>query len=91
MISAATGDDIDLTAVVAALLDQEAHGHNAVSDGERSLYHFQHELVTRAQSLDVVLPGDRQNLDVALRRTARLAAFAISTMRRIRLEQGRAQ
>lgn len=77
----------ELEAVIAAVADQEAKGHTAESDGELPIAHFRCQLVGRAQDLDVALPGGNQNLDVAYRRAAKLAALAIATMRRIRHEQ----
>jgi hypothetical protein len=82
-------EELDLSAVLAALRDQEGKGHTAASDLELGLAHFRNELVSRGQALDVILPGDRQNLDVGYRRAAKLAAMAIATMRRIRNEQSK--
>lgn len=82
-------EEIDLSAVLAEFRDQEEkHGHTAESDarippgvfGDRARQFA-------AQLADVLLEGDRQNLDVAYRRAARLAAFALATQRRIRLER----
>lgn len=88
MISPAL-ETLNLSAVLAALRDQESNGHTAESDGERALHYFRRELVDRAHALDVILPGDRQDLDVGYRRAAKIAAMAIATMRRIQIEQQR--
>lgn len=83
-------EDLDLSAMLAALLDQESHGHTAETDGERRIECFGADLVARSIELrDVLQPGDRQNLEVAYRRAARLAAYAIAAQRRIRLERRR--
>jgi hypothetical protein len=83
-------DDLDLTAVFAAFRDQEQHGHTAESDADRKLPCFGEDLIKRSIELrDVLIPGDRQNLDVGYRRAARLAAYAVAAMRRIRTEQRR--
>jgi hypothetical protein len=81
--------ELDLTAVLATLREQEQRGHTTETDRELALGYFQGELVRRAQELDVLLPGERHDLDVGYRRAARLAALAIATMRRIRHEQQR--
>lgn len=88
MIGAAL-EDLDLSAVLAALREAEdKYGHTAASDAKQSLEHFRDELRRRAgEAGDVILPGDRQNLDVGYRRAARLGALCLSTMRRIRAEQ----
>jgi hypothetical protein len=89
MIAAALGD-LDLSAVFAALRAQEEHGHTAETDAELNVGCFGDKALRLASELrDVLVPGDRQNLDVAYRRAARLAAYAISMQRRIRLEQSR--
>lgn len=89
MIRAAL-EDLDLSATFAAFLEQQEHGHTAESDAERKLACFGIDLVTRSAELrDVIVPGDRQNLDVAYRRAARLGAYALATMRRIRVEKHR--
>jgi hypothetical protein len=89
MISAAL-EDINLSAVLAAMRDQESHGHTAATDAERPIACFGDDLVRRSiECRDVLIPGDRQNLDVGYRRAARLAAYAIAAMRRIRIEQER--
>lgn len=81
-------EELDISAVLAAFRGQaEQHGHTADSDADLPLGYFRNELVGRAQGLDVMLPGDRQNLTVAYARAARLAALAIATMRRIRREE----
>lgn len=80
-------ETLNLSAVLSALRDQESNGHNAATDAERALHYFRHELVARAQALDVILPGDRQDLAVGYRRAAKIAAMAIATMRRIQIEQ----
>jgi hypothetical protein len=86
MIGAAL-ETLNLSAVLAALRDQESNGHTAASDAEVPLYYFRRSLVERSQELDVILPGDRQDLDVGYRRAAKIAALAIATMRRIQIEQ----
>lgn len=87
MIGAAL-EDVHLSAVLAAFREQESHGHTAASDADRNLLCFGDDLVRRANECrDVLFPGDHQNLPVAYRRAARLAAYAIATMRRIRFEQ----
>jgi hypothetical protein len=87
MIGAAL-EDLDLSAVLAAFRDQEAHGHTAETDAERKLECFGNDLLERSAELrDVIRPGDRLNLNVGYRRAARLAAYAIATMRRIRIER----
>jgi hypothetical protein len=81
-------DELDIAAALAAFRDQgETHGHTAEADADRSIAYFRGELIRRAQETDVALPGERQNLAVAYLRAAKLAAFAIAFMRRIRLEQ----
>lgn len=81
-------EELDLSSVLAAFLEQsEQYGHTADSDVDRPLHHFRGELIRRAQDLDVILPGDRQRLDIGYKRAAQLAALAIATMRRIRREQ----
>lgn len=81
-------EELDLSAVTAALRDQETHGHTAASDADTKIGCFADRLATRANEAAAVMrPGDRQNLEVAYRRNARLAAFAIAAMRRIRHEQ----
>lgn len=82
-------EDLDLTAALAALRDQsEKHGHSAESDAELRICTFADTSRRLAAELaDVLLPGGRQNLPVAYRRAARLAAFSIATMRRIRHEE----
>lgn len=87
MIRAAL-EELDLSAVLAAYLDQEKHGHTAESDADLPLDHFASELVSRSQCAgDVMRRGAGRNLPVAYNRAARLAAIALSTMRRIRHEQ----
>lgn len=88
MIAAAL-EEIDLSAVLAALREQEEkHGHTAESDAELPLEHFAADNIKRSiEAADVARRGDRQNLAAAHRRYARLAALCISTMRRIRVEQ----
>jgi hypothetical protein len=83
-------EELDLTAALAAFRDQsETHGHTAERDAELRICHFADTARRLAAELaDVLLPGDRQSLPVAYRRAARLAAFTLATMRRIRLEQG---
>lgn len=92
MTPAALEGGLDLTAVLSTLREQEQkYGHSAESDRELPLYHFANELTSRGvEAGDVLRPGDRQDLDVAYRRSARLAALAIATMRRIRFEQAQA-
>lgn len=81
-------EQLDLSAVVAAIREQEAAGHTAESDRETPIGKFADKLQIRTAELgDALRPGNRQNLDVAYRRCAREAALAISTMRRIRFEQ----
>lgn len=81
-------EGLDISAVLAAFLEQsQKHGHTADSDADLSLAFFRNELISRAQMLDVILPGDRQRLDVGYSRAATIAAFALATMRRIRREQ----
>lgn len=82
-------DELDLSATLAELRAQEEqHGHTAESDAERPITSFSDVALKRSAELaDVLRPGDRQNLAVAYRRAARLAAFAISIQRRIRFEQ----
>jgi maltooligosyltrehalose synthase len=82
-------DTIELSAVLAALREQEANGHTAETDAERDLYYFHRELLERARTTDVILRGDRRDLDVGYRRAAKVAAFAIAAMRRIKHEQQR--
>jgi hypothetical protein len=80
--------ELDLSSVLAAFLEQsEKYGHTADSDAELPLAYFHEELVRRAQDVDVIRPGCRQNLEVAYLRAARLAALALATMRRIKREQ----
>lgn len=87
MIGAAL-EDVHLSAVLAAFREQESHGHNVLTDADRKLICFGDDLVRRADELRAVLyPGDHQNLAVGYRRAARLAAYALAIMRRIRLEQ----
>lgn len=87
MIGAAL-EEINFSAVMAAFRDQEAHGHTAATDTERPIACFGDDLLKRSMECrDVLAPGDRQNLDVGYRRAARLAAYALATMRRIRIEQ----
>lgn len=87
MIGAALGE-LELAAIFAELRNQEHNGHTAESDAELAIATFGDTAVRFAGELrDVLRPGDRQNLDVAYRRAARVAAFAISTARRIRHEQ----
>jgi hypothetical protein len=91
MISAAL-ETINLTAVLAAIRDQEAHGHTADTDADRAVVSFGDDLVKRAlECRDVLYPGERQNLPIGYRRAARLAAYAIATMRRIQTEQQRTE
>jgi hypothetical protein len=81
-------DELDIAAVLIAFRDQEErYGHTAETDSELPLHFFRNELIGRAQELDVMLPGERQRLDIGYQRAARLAALAIATMRRIRREQ----
>lgn len=88
MSARAALEELDVAAVLAAFRDQsDKHGHTAESDAELPLAYFHNSLVSRAQQLDVILPGDRQQLEIAYRRAATLAALSIATMRRIRLEQ----
>lgn len=83
-------EELDFSAMVAAFREQEARGHTAESDGELHIECFGATALRLAAELrDVVHPGDRQNLEVAYRRAARLAAYAIAAQRRIRLEQQR--
>lgn len=83
-------EEIDLSAALAAFRDQEGHGHTAETDAERKLECFGADLVDRSIELrDVLVPGDRENLEVGYRRAARLAAYALATMRRIRTERRR--
>lgn len=90
MIRAAL-EEIDLSALLAALADQEAHGHTATTDAELPVYFVSGKLVEFANGArDVTHPGDRRNLELAYRRTARLGAMCIAVMRRIRIEQERA-
>lgn len=89
MIGAALAE-LDLGAMLAALREQETRGHTAETDGELRVECFGETSIRLAGELrDVLHPGDRQNLDVAYRRAARLAAYAIATQRRIRTEQER--
>lgn len=88
MSARAALEELDVAAVLAAFRDQsDKHGHTAESDAELPLAYFHNSLVSRAQQLDVILPGDRQQLEIGYRRAATLAALSIATMRRIRLEQ----
>lgn len=81
-------DELDLAAVFAELCNQESNGHTAASDAESPLAGFADTARRLAGELgDVLRPGDRQELNVAYRRAARLAAFAIATQRRIRHDQ----
>ena len=81
-------EDLDLSAVLAELRGQEANGHTAETDADRSIGSFGDTSRRLAGELnDVLIPGDRQNLAVGYRRAARLAAYALATMRRIRHEQ----
>lgn len=90
MTVAAALEDLDLSAVFAALHDQEERGHTAATDAERPLEHFAAQLIERSiEAADVMRRGDRRNLNVAYRRCAREAALALVTMRRIRLEQSK--
>jgi hypothetical protein len=83
-------EELDLSAILAEFRNQEEHGHTAESDADRRILCFGEDLVRRSQELaDVLRPGDRQRLDVGYRRAARLAAYALATMRRIRIEQQR--
>lgn len=84
-------EELDLSAVLAAFLAQsDKHGHTAESDADLPLDHFANELTRRAlEAADVTHCGGRQDLRVAYNRGARLAAIALSTMRRIRVEQSR--
>jgi hypothetical protein len=82
-------ETLNLSAVLAAIRDQEGNGHTAETDAERALHYFRRELLERAHGLDVILPGDRQDLNVGYRRAAKIAALAIATMRRIQIEQQR--
>lgn len=80
--------ELDLTAVLATLREQEGAGHTAETDAELPLARFADVARRLSNELyDVLIPGGRQDLDVAYRRAARLAAFGISTARRIRTEQ----
>lgn len=84
---------LDLSAVMAAVLDQEAHGHTAESDAELPLDYFASLLVSRSQAAaDVMRSGGGQRLDIAYNRCAREAALCLAIMRRIKRdqEQGRA-
>lgn len=82
-------EEIDLSSVMAALLDQEEQGHTAESDAEEKLDHFASLLIRRSQEAsDVLREGGRQDLAVGYRRAARLAGVCLATMRRIRREQG---
>jgi len=81
-------DELDLSAALAAFREQESHGHTAESDGEIPIGVFANKAARFSLELgDVLRDGDRQNLDVAYRRAARLAAFGLSIQRRIRREQ----
>lgn len=90
MIRAAL-EDLDLSAVLAAYLEQdEKHGHTAETDAELPIDYFAGKLVSFAQdAADAMRHGPHQNLGVGYRRCAREAALALSTMRRIRLEEAR--
>ena len=90
MSAGAALGELDLASVLGAFLEQsEKYGHTADSDAEISLAHFRNELIAEAQALDVMLPGEKQRLDIGYRRAAKIAAFALATMRRIRREQAR--
>lgn len=82
-------EELDVTAALAAFRDQaQSHGHSAERDAELRIVHFADTSRRLAGELhDVLVPGGRQNLEVAYRRAARLAAFSLATMRRIRHEQ----
>lgn len=81
-------EELDLSAVLACYLEQsEKHGHTADTDAELPLAYFRADLLSRAQSLEIMLPGARQRLDVGYQRCAVIAAMALATMRRIRREQ----
>lgn len=83
-------EGIDLATVLAELRNQEKNGHSAATDADLPIEHFGDTSRKLAGELrDVLIRGDRQRLDVALQRAARLAAFAISTQRRIRIEQAK--
>jgi hypothetical protein len=76
-----------IAVVRSALERQAAKGHTPASDAERSLAHMAAGLIPFAQEArDVAMPGDRQDLGVAHRRAARLAAYAIAVMVRIEHE-----
>jgi hypothetical protein len=77
-------EELDFAAVLAELRNQEERGHTAAADYERPLEIFADKAHVLANELgDVLRRGERQNLDVAYRRAARLAAFSLATMRRI--------
>lgn len=82
-------DTLDLTAALAAFLEQgEKHGHTADSDGELPMGFFADKATRLAiECSDVARPGGRQDLKIAYRRAARLTAFGLALQRRIRLEQ----
>lgn len=83
-------EGIDLATVMAELRNQELNGHNGATDADLPIEHFGDTARRLSGELrDVMLRGDRQRLDVAFQRAARLAAFAIATQRRIRIEQAK--
>lgn len=83
-------EELDFSAMLSAFRDQEAHGHTELTDGERKVQCFGEDLIGRSiECRDMLIPGDRENLEIGYRRAARLAAYAVATMRRIRLEQRR--
>jgi hypothetical protein len=80
-------EELDFAAMLAELRNQEANGHTAETDRELPIGVFADKAHTLAGQLaDVLRKSERQNLDVAYRRSARLAAFALATMRRIKAE-----
>jgi hypothetical protein len=81
-------EELDFAALLAELRNQETHGHTAETDLDRPIGFFADKAREFAVQLgDVVRPGERQNLEVAYRRAARLAAFGLSAMRRIKAER----
>lgn len=73
--------------VRAALDRQRQKGHTPASDAELSVSFMANQLLAFAcETRDVALQGARQDLGVAHRRAARLAAFATALMVRIEHE-----
>jgi hypothetical protein len=79
----------ELQDVLEALQKQRTR-HSIEADAERSLQHFGRTLCEHAGfARDVLAPGPNQNLPVAYRRAARVAALAIAIMQRIDHERSR--